>query len=146
MQRNVQWFDQVYILAMLANLPLCTGYSPARWWKGLNVMLEKAPGNFNMRNSVLSYCLKWISTPITNGSDAPSCWMQNSLIYWHPNNMVAESRIQQSHSTLFLRHHLLPPATSSIVLKWCKKLLWSHCFTSCGIVFLQAWCFPAQHL
>jgi len=33
---------------MLANIPLHTGYSPARWWKGLNVMLKKSPGNFNV--------------------------------------------------------------------------------------------------
>jgi len=34
--------------ATMANLPLKTGYLPSRWRQGLNVMLEKIPGNFNM--------------------------------------------------------------------------------------------------
>jgi len=33
----------------MANIPLKTGYSPARWREGLNVMLEKSPGNFNVK-------------------------------------------------------------------------------------------------
>jgi len=32
----------------MADIPLCTGYSPGRWHTGLNVMLEKSPGNFNV--------------------------------------------------------------------------------------------------
>jgi len=32
----------------MADIPLRTGYSPARWRKGLNIMLEKSPGNFNV--------------------------------------------------------------------------------------------------
>jgi len=34
--------------ATMADLPMCTGYSPRRWREGLNVMLEKTPGNFNV--------------------------------------------------------------------------------------------------
>jgi len=40
-----------YILllnATMADIPLHTGYSPIRWRKGLNVMLEKSPENFNV--------------------------------------------------------------------------------------------------
>jgi len=33
---------------MMVNLPMKTGYSPHRWWEGLNVMLEKMLGNFNV--------------------------------------------------------------------------------------------------
>jgi len=33
------------INAKLADILLCTGFSPAQWHKGLNVMLEKSPGN-----------------------------------------------------------------------------------------------------
>jgi len=34
--------------ATMADIPLCTGYTPAQWRKGLNVMIEKTPGNFNV--------------------------------------------------------------------------------------------------
>jgi len=34
--------------ATMADLPMRTGYSPQRWREGLNVMLEKTPGNFNV--------------------------------------------------------------------------------------------------
>jgi len=68
--------------ATMADLPLHMGYSPAHWQKGLNVMLEKSPGNFNVekfciiltwRNFVLFYCSKQISILITNGLDVQSC-------------------------------------------------------------------------
>jgi len=36
------------INATLADIPLKTGFSPTCWWKGLNVMLEKVAGNFNV--------------------------------------------------------------------------------------------------
>jgi len=36
------------INATLADIPLQTGFSPDRWRKGLNVLLEKSPGNFNV--------------------------------------------------------------------------------------------------
>jgi len=32
----------------IADLPLKTGYSQCRWQEGLNVMLEKTSGNFNV--------------------------------------------------------------------------------------------------
>jgi len=32
----------------MADIPMTTGYSPNCWWEGLNVMLEKIPGNFNV--------------------------------------------------------------------------------------------------
>jgi len=34
--------------ARLANLGFTTGYSLKRWQKGLNMLLEKQPGNLNM--------------------------------------------------------------------------------------------------
>jgi len=34
--------------AMMAKLPMRTRYSPHCWREGLNVMLEKVPGNFNV--------------------------------------------------------------------------------------------------
>jgi len=34
--------------AFMAAIPALTGYSPSRWWHGLNVMLEKIPGNFEV--------------------------------------------------------------------------------------------------
>jgi len=34
----------------MADIPLKTEYSPARWQEGLNIMLEKSPGNFNVEN------------------------------------------------------------------------------------------------
>jgi len=40
--------DILILNATLADIPLATGYSPMRWHKGLNVMLEKSPGNFNV--------------------------------------------------------------------------------------------------
>jgi len=36
------------INAKLADIPLQTGFSPACWKKGLNVMLEKVAGNINV--------------------------------------------------------------------------------------------------
>jgi len=32
----------------LANIPLCIGFSFAWWKKGINVMIEKTFGNFNV--------------------------------------------------------------------------------------------------
>jgi len=40
--------DIVVFNATMADLPMQTGYSPSRWREGLNVMLEKIPGNFHM--------------------------------------------------------------------------------------------------
>jgi len=34
--------------AHMATIPARTGYSPSRWRHGLNVMLEKTPGNFDV--------------------------------------------------------------------------------------------------
>jgi len=34
--------------ATLANIPLCTGFSYERWKKGVNVMIEKTCGDFNV--------------------------------------------------------------------------------------------------
>jgi len=36
------------INAALANIPLCTRFSYERWKKGLNVMIEKTSGDFNV--------------------------------------------------------------------------------------------------
>jgi len=36
--------------ATMANLPLKTGYLPQRWREGLNLMLEKTPGNLMWRD------------------------------------------------------------------------------------------------
>jgi len=33
--------------ATMADIPMLTGYTPARWKKGLNVMLQKQVGNIN---------------------------------------------------------------------------------------------------
>jgi len=35
--------------AKLADIPLMTGFSYARWKKGLNIMIEKMVGNFNVK-------------------------------------------------------------------------------------------------
>jgi len=35
--------------ATLANIPLCTGFTYVRWKTGLNVMIEKMAGNFNVK-------------------------------------------------------------------------------------------------
>jgi len=40
--------DIVLFNATMADLPMRMGYSPRRWREGLNVMLEKIPGNFNV--------------------------------------------------------------------------------------------------
>jgi len=40
--------DILIFNATMADIPLKTGYSPDRWHEGLNVMLEKSPGNFNV--------------------------------------------------------------------------------------------------
>jgi len=40
--------DILIFNATMADIPLKTGYSPDRWKEGLNVMLEKSPGNFNI--------------------------------------------------------------------------------------------------
>jgi len=40
--------DILVLNAMMADIPMNTGYSPARWRKGLNIMLEKSLGNFNV--------------------------------------------------------------------------------------------------
>jgi len=40
--------DILLLNATMADIPLHTGYSPAHWQKGLNVLLKKSPGNYNM--------------------------------------------------------------------------------------------------
>ena len=34
--------------AAMTNIPFATGISPARWQTGVNVMIEKKPGNFRV--------------------------------------------------------------------------------------------------
>jgi len=34
--------------ATMADIPMLTGYAPARWKRGLNIMLQKQAGNINM--------------------------------------------------------------------------------------------------
>jgi len=41
--------DILIFNATMADIPLKTGYSPARWCEGLNVMLEESPGNFKIK-------------------------------------------------------------------------------------------------
>jgi len=53
--------------ARLANLGFTMGYSLKRWRKGLNVLLEKQPGNLNVENYTSSSCLKEISITTTSG-------------------------------------------------------------------------------
>jgi len=40
--------DILVLNATMADIPMSTGYSPEQWQKGLNIMLEKSPGNFNV--------------------------------------------------------------------------------------------------
>jgi len=40
---NIQLFN-----ATMTDLPMKTGYSPQQWRQGVNIMLEKTPGNFNV--------------------------------------------------------------------------------------------------
>jgi len=40
--------DIVLFNATMADIPMTMGYSPKHWREGLNVMLEKIPGNFNV--------------------------------------------------------------------------------------------------
>jgi len=40
--------DIVLFNATMADLPMKTGYSPRHWQEGLNIILEKIPGNFNV--------------------------------------------------------------------------------------------------
>jgi len=40
--------DILVLNATMADILLSTGYSPKRWQKGLNIMLEKSPSNFNV--------------------------------------------------------------------------------------------------
>jgi len=37
-----------WLNAQLVGIPLLAGYSPTRWQKGLNIMLEKVLGNFDV--------------------------------------------------------------------------------------------------
>jgi len=41
--------DLVVFNARLPDIPLSTSYSPTWWHSGLTVMLEKSPGNFNVK-------------------------------------------------------------------------------------------------
>jgi len=40
--------DILVFNAKLVDIPFSTRYSPTQWCRGLNVMLEKSPGNFNV--------------------------------------------------------------------------------------------------
>jgi len=42
--------DILIFIATMADILLKMGYSPKRWCEGLNVMLEKSPRNFNVKN------------------------------------------------------------------------------------------------
>jgi len=60
------------ISVKLADIPLQTGFSPARWKKGLNVMLEKVAGNVNVEKlhiillfeADFNYNNKWLGRAI----------------------------------------------------------------------------------
>jgi len=50
--RNIQP-DVLHIKVTMANILLATRYSPQQWCKGLNAMLEKMAGNFNIEKILI---------------------------------------------------------------------------------------------
>jgi len=64
--------EKLVINAKLVDIPLHTGFSPAHWHKGLNVMLEKTPGNYNVEKlrimllfeADFNYNSKWLGWAI----------------------------------------------------------------------------------
>jgi len=84
------------INSAMADILLCTGFSYDRWWKGLNIMIEKTTDDFNVENYTLSSCLKWILMQIINGLDGRSCFRLKMLAFLPKNNLEAESSNWQS--------------------------------------------------
>jgi len=74
------------INAALANIPLHTRFSYKRWKKGLNVMIKKTSGDFNVENAELYFFLKQTSMLTTSGSAVQSCTRRNKLIYSRKNS------------------------------------------------------------
>jgi len=68
------------INAALANIPLCTGFSYARWKKGLNVMIEKTSGDFNIKKLRIILLFKV-------DFNANNKWICQALMY----------RVEQAH-------------------------------------------------
>jgi len=56
--------------AALAGIPLCMGFTYNCWKKGLNVMIEKMVGDFNVEKLHIILLFKAELTPITSGSVA----------------------------------------------------------------------------
>jgi len=56
--------------ATLADIPKCMGFTYNCWKKGLNVMIEKMVGDFNVEKLHIILLFKAELTPITSGSVA----------------------------------------------------------------------------
>jgi len=66
---GTQHQDIAHLNWLLAWVPLQTGYSPMQWQQGLNVMLEKSPGNYDVEWLHIICCSKLTAMQITNGWD-----------------------------------------------------------------------------
>jgi len=67
--------DLLILNARLADIPLSTGYSTTRWHKGLNVMLKKSPGNFNVEKL-------WIILLFKADFNLNNKWLGQAVMFW----------------------------------------------------------------
>ena len=82
----------------MADIPLTSGYSPQRWRKGLNIMLQKQAGNINVEKLRIIVLFKvdfntnnkWISRAVMYKAK------QLKALAPAQNNMVARNAKQQT--------------------------------------------------
>jgi len=79
--------------AMLAEIPLVTGYSTKWWQKSINILTEKVVGNNVVEKLWIIHLLRQILTQTTNGWASPPFTKPKSCNFWQMSSMEVKNFI-----------------------------------------------------
>jgi len=103
------------INAMMANLPLTTGYSPKPWQQGLNVMLEKTPGDFNMEKLCIILLFE-VDFNANNKWLGRAVWFQVENFYLLAMEQYGSQKIKSASFKAWTK--VFSTNTSDFVVSW----------------------------